>query len=82
VEELHIQPDSRIIGQTLEQIRPRNFGVNVLGVVRAGGAYVGAPRGNTTIEADDTLILYGEHGDLLKLLNAKPTNESEPDPAD
>ena len=42
-------------------------GVLVLGIQRLDGAYVGTPRAADTIQAGDTLVLYGQIQLLKKL---------------
>ncbi len=42
-------------------------GVNILGVYRDDGTYVGVPRGDTKIYEGDTLILYGREKTLREL---------------
>jgi hypothetical protein len=42
-------------------------GIVVLGVHRAGGHYVGVPRGETQIEPGDILVLYGREDDIRQL---------------
>ncbi len=48
-----------IVGRPLGELRLRDEGILVLGVVRPNGTYVGAPGKETCIEAGDTVILYG-----------------------
>lgn len=62
VSELVVEPDDWIAGRTLAKVRLRDEGVVVLGVVRADGDYVGAPKGDTVVHPGDTLILYGRTG--------------------
>lgn len=59
VSELLVEPTDWIADKTLIELRLPTEGVLVLGVQRPGRPYVGAPTGDTTIEAGDTLILYG-----------------------
>ncbi|TWT85990.1 potassium/proton antiporter [Posidoniimonas polymericola] len=59
VSELLVEPRDWIADKTLIELRLPTEGVLVLGLQRPGKPYVGAPTGDTTIEAGDTLILYG-----------------------
>ncbi|MCB9838883.1 MAG: TrkA C-terminal domain-containing protein [Phycisphaeraceae bacterium] len=78
VEEFHVQPGHWLGSRTLGAVKPRSFGVNVLGIVRAGGEFIGTPHGATTIEPDDTLILYGEHEAVERFLKEpRPERERE-----
>jgi len=82
VEEFHVRPGHWLCGKTLGQVTPREFGVNVLGVTHANGEYVGSPRGSATIDADDNLILYGEHNSIVRFLEAEPPPQPDKDAAD
>ncbi len=59
VSQLHVRRGDWIEGRRLRQCRLRQEGLLVLGIQRGEGDYVGAPHGDTRIEAGDTLILYG-----------------------
>jgi hypothetical protein len=67
VAEISIREGDWLTGKTLARARLNDEGVLVLGLERAGGKYVGAPRGQTTIQAGDTVILYGRKGTLQNL---------------
>ena len=69
IEEFHIHADNPIVGRMIKDIKPRDSGINVLGIARLGGNYIGTPRGSTVFEIDDVLILYGEHSALEELLS-------------
>lgn len=58
VTEMQIEPDDWLAGKSLADAALSEEGVLVLGIQRAGGAYVGAPRGGDEIHAGDTLVLY------------------------
>lgn len=67
VSELLVQPDDWLAGKTLIELRLNQEGVLVLGISRKGGGYDGAPRGQTAIEAGDTLLIYGREKTLADL---------------
>lgn len=67
VSELQLREGDWLAGQTLEQLRLANEGVLVLGVEKANGEYLGAPRGPTRLQVGDCLILYGQQQSLLEL---------------
>lgn len=67
VAELQAQPGDWIAARTLGELRLREEGVVVLGIRRVAGDYIGVPRGTTTIEAGDTLVLYGREERLAEL---------------
>ena len=59
VKELAVQDGDWMAGRSLGELRVKDEGLLVLGVVRRDGQYVGAPRKETVIEAGDVVILYG-----------------------
>lgn len=67
VKEMRAEEDDWITGRTLGELRLRDEGILILGVVRPDGSYVGVPSKATTIEAGDTLILYGRDGLFAEL---------------
>lgn len=67
VHELLVEPASWLTGRRLDEIDLPDEGVLVLGIQRAEGDFVGAPRGRTVIDADDKLILYGRVDRLAEL---------------
>jgi len=67
VSELLVHEDDWLSGHTLLELQLASEGILVLGVERADGQYIGAPRGQTRIEANDRLILYGRQPTLMSL---------------
>jgi len=63
-------PGDWIAGHTLGELRLRDEGVLVLGVVRTDGQYLGAPGKETEIHAGDQLVRYG-HDDTLAELDCR-----------
>jgi len=59
VAELIVQKDDWLAERTLQELRLSDEGVLVLGVEKANGTYLGAPRGQTKLDVNDTLLLYG-----------------------
>ena len=60
ISEIHVGADAGWLSQRdLASLRMREEGVLCLGIQRAGGEYLGAPHGETTVHPGDTLILYG-----------------------
>ncbi len=72
IEEFHVHADNPLVGRMIKDIRPRESGINVLGIARLDGSYVGTPRGSTVFEIDDVLVLYGEHSAVAELLGGAP----------
>lgn len=82
VEEFLVGPEHWLSERTLAEVKPRDFGVNVLGIVRADGEYVGTPHGDSHIGVNDTLILYGEHDSVALFLKEAPLPAAERAAAD
>lgn len=74
VRELRVGPDNWLVEHTLAEVSLRDEGIMVLGIERDDGSYVGAPRGDTAVEAGDVLVLYG-HGEALDRLDRRPKGE-------
>lgn len=71
IDEIEVDDDDWVEGRPLRDLRLNREGVVVLGVRRADGRYLGVPRGATTIQAGDTVIVYGEAGQLDELRDRK-----------
>lgn len=67
VREMDVDPGEWLAGCTLGELRLRSEGVNVLGVEKADGSYIGAPGGDTRLEAGDTILVYGHTEGLEEL---------------
>jgi hypothetical protein len=67
VAEMLVEPQDWIAGRRLGAVTLRDEGVVVLGVHRGGGAYVGAPDGDTLIASGDVLTLYGREDRVAEL---------------
>lgn len=57
--ELRVKKGDWLVGRTLSETRPRNEGINILGIKRADGTYIGNPTGGTRIQDKDSLVIYG-----------------------
>ena len=67
VKEMAVRAGDWMAGRSLGELRVKDEGVIVLGVVQRDGGYVGAPGKETVIEAGDTVILYGCDSVLCEL---------------
>lgn len=67
VSELHIDPEDWVAGKSLASAELRREGIEVLGIERREGGYVGMPDGSTEIHSGDTLIVYGRNDTLAAL---------------
>lgn len=59
VTEMQVERNDWLAGKALAKLRLPDEGVLVLGIIRAGGKYIGAPTADTEIYPDDVLLLYG-----------------------
>jgi hypothetical protein len=59
VTEMLVDAGDWLEGKTLATADLSHEGILVLGIQRAGGDYIGAPRAEDPIHAGDTLVLYG-----------------------
>jgi NhaP-type Na+/H+ and K+/H+ antiporter len=71
IDEIDVDDDDWVEGRPLRDLRLNREGVVVLGVRRADGRDVGVPSGATTIQAGDTVIVYGEVGQLDEFRDRK-----------
>ncbi len=67
VNEFTVDADDWVLGKALYQLRLPDEGIQVLGIRKANGDYVGTPTGRTLVREGDTLLLYGHYGDLEEL---------------
>lgn len=70
--EVEVQPGDWLAGNNLAKLALPKEGVLVLGVRKAAGDYIGAPTAGTTVEAGDTLTMYGKL-ERLEELNHRRT---------
>lgn len=69
VSELHVRENDWLAGKTLSEAQLASEGALVLGIERADGKYIGAPRGISRIQPDDTLIIYSSQETMLSLVD-------------
>lgn len=75
VKEMQIGEGDWLAGKKLRDCRLNDEGVTVLGIYRKDGSYVGAPRADTEIYPEDTVILYGR-GKTLRDLDERRADAS------
>jgi K+/H+ antiporter YhaU regulatory subunit KhtT len=73
--ELRVEPGDWLADKTLAELSLRSEGVLVLGIERTDRSYVGAPRGPTSVQPGDLLIIYGKSS-LVKELDRRPAGEA------
>lgn len=62
-----VEAGNWVEGKTLGEVRLGDEGVQVLGIRRATGDYVGAPIGTTQFRAGDNLVVYGKTEHVAEL---------------
>ena len=67
VGELVVEDDDWIAGRSLAELKLRDEHIDVLGIQKRGGEYIGVPHGDRVIEAGDTLVLYSTEERLEEL---------------
>ena len=70
VAELGVEADSWLAEHRLADLHLPDEGVLVLGIRRADGTFLGAPRGHTAVHEHDTLVMYG-FADVLEDLGTR-----------
>ena len=68
---LNIQEGDWLENKLLKHLKLRQEGVNLIGIQRKDGTYIGTPYGNTKIKSEDQLILYGRENTLKNLEKRK-----------
>ena len=77
VMELVARKKGWLAGKRLDELRLGDIGINVLGIKRVSGEYVGTPTGTTRIQAEDTLVVYGTQQDIQLLEETRSDPEGE-----
>lgn len=67
VSEINVQSGDWVTDTPLSELKLHNEGVLVLGIQRKNGDYLGAPTGDSVIQPEDTLILYGRKSVLTEI---------------
>ncbi len=76
VTELPIEPGDCPVGKRLDELRLSHVGVNVLGIRRLNGDFVGAPVGATYIRSGDRLIVYGSRQDVKRFNDSRAEKDA------
>lgn len=67
ITEMQVEKDDWIENKSLAESSLRKEGINILGITRSDGTYIGIPDGDTMIEEGDNLILYGRMTSIQRL---------------
>lgn len=70
VAEFPIQDGDWLADRSLMELRLGDEGVMILGIERADGGYIGAPKGSVIVRSGDELIIYGKE-EMLKALERR-----------
>lgn len=68
---MKIREDDWLEGKMLKDLKLRKEGVNLIGIQRPDGTYLGTPYGDTKIKTGDQLIVYGRETILKDLEKRK-----------
>jgi len=60
VVELNVNPNDWLAESSLNDLKLNDEGVLVLGIEKNDSTYIGAPRGETRLEVNDRVLLYGQ----------------------
>lgn len=60
ISELKVKKDSWLTDKNLEELDLKKEGINVLGIKKTNGEYIGSPSGNDVIEENDVITMYGK----------------------
>jgi len=71
VTELSVSAEDWLANRALADLDLAREGVLILGIERADGSYVGAPKGHTELLNGDSLVVYGHIGVLEELDNRR-----------
>ncbi len=77
VSEFPVHEGDWLASRALLDLRLGDEGVMILGIERADGTYVGAPKGSAVIEPGDRLIVYGKHAMLKGLEKRRAGKEGD-----
>ncbi len=74
IAELQVAPGDWVENKPLSALHLPDEGVLVLGIQRADGTFIGAPRGGTVVHTYDMLVLYGRTA-VLADLDTRPADQ-------
>jgi len=74
-----VNSDDWIANKKIKDINLREEGINLIGIQRKDGTYIGTPFGDTKITVDDQLTLYGRKKNLKNLEKRKRDASGEKD---
>jgi hypothetical protein len=72
-----VNEDDWMTSKKVKDIDLRNEGINLIGIQRKNGTYIGVPYGDTKIVNEDQLILYGRKKSLRNLEKRKQDSSGD-----
>ncbi len=76
---INVNSDDWIANKRIKDLNLRKEGINLIGIQRKDGTYIGTPYGDTKIVKDDQLILYGRRKSLRNLEKRKQNISGDQD---
>ncbi len=77
VTSLHVEKNDWIANKKIKNCNLRKEGINIVGIKRSDGSYLGIVSGDTNIEPGDNLILYGRETALKNLDKRKKGSKGD-----
>lgn len=77
ITEMQVEKNDWIESKSLSKAALRKEGINILGITRSDGTYIGIPDGDTVIEEGDNLILYGRVASIQRLDERKEGTDAQ-----
>lgn len=72
-----VEKDDWMVDRKLLDLQLSEEGINLIGIERKDGTYLGTPVGETTVRAGDKLTIYGREDNLKNLEQRKQNSEGE-----
>lgn len=76
---INVNSDDWLANKRIKDINLRKEGINLIGIQRNDGTYIGTPYGDTKIVKEDQLILYGRRKSLRNLEKRKQNISGDQD---
>lgn len=74
-----VDEDDWMENEQVKKLKLRQEGINLIGIQRKDGTYIGTPNGDTRIIKNDSLILYGRRKNLRNLEKRKHGQSGDQD---
>lgn len=74
---LKVTPGGWLDNKLLRELNLRQEGINLIGIRRHDGRYIGTPQGDTRIHSGDNLVIYGREKALKNLKKRKEDHQGQ-----